>query len=448
MKDPPQIPGYDFVRWLGAGSEATVYLYRQRSTALPVAIKVSNRLWDPRMAAHADFMARIPPHPHILPIFDSGVTRTGFCYIIAEFASGGSYKDILRNTTLGAEQMLDLGINLASAVFTAHRNGIIHRDIKPGNVLICDQNVPKLADFGISSSIYEHHKTGYSLPWAPPEVILETGGGDETSDIYSLGATLFAAIAGRSPYEYAYRVFSEEELASAIIEKPLPRLGDFGLPPQVERVLSRALSKNPDQRYRSALDFARAMQRVQFEIYGHATPTTVEDLPKYPNDLPFRHDVCITDVPTDSRQSKAGARSIAIGAAAMIAAATTAFAFLVVPRMDSVVGDAYVTNSTMAQRDAGGNDDIVTTAVPSVENLAGRYENGMVRFTWTNPDPKEGDSYAWSIVGDSKVTASSTTDMQVDVPATDGARTCIQISLIRADRRMSQNPTIACAAGP
>ena len=447
MNDPPQIPGYDFVRRLGSGAEATVYLYRQLSPARPVAIKVSNRLWDPRMAAHADFMSSIPPHPHILPIFDSGVTRTGFSYTISEFASGGSYKDVLRNTTLGAEQMLDLGINLASAVFTAHRNGIIHRDIKPGNVLIGDRNVPKLADFGISSSIYEHHETGYSLPWAPPEVILGTGC-DEASDIYSLGAMLFATIAGRSPYEYAYRVFTEEELAAAIVEKPLPRLGDFGLPPQVERVLDKALSKNPDQRYRSALDFARAMQRVQFEVYGHATPITVEGLPKYPNDLPLRSDARITDVPTDSRQSKAGTKSIAIGAAAMTAVATVTFAFLVVPRMDSVFGDTYVANSAMAQRDTDGSDGIVMETVPSVENLVGRYENGMARFTWTNPDPKEGDSYAWSIVGDSEVTASSTTDTQIDVPATDGARICIQISLIRADRQMSQNPTIACAADP
>ena len=448
MKDPPQIPGYDFVRRLGSGAEATVYLYRQLSPARPVAIKVSNRLWDPRMASQADFLANIPPHPHILPIFDSGVTRTGFSYAISEFASGGSYEDVLRDTTLDVEQMLDLGINLASAVFTAHRNGIIHRDIKPGNVLIGEQGVPKLSDFGISSSIYEHHETGYSLPWAPPEVILGTSGGDEASDIYSLGATLFAAVAGRSPYEYAYRVFSEEELASAIVEKPLPRLGDFGLPPQVERVLRKALNKNPEQRYRSALDFARAMQRVQFEIYGHATPITVENLSKYPNDLPLRRDIRITDVPTDSRQSKAEAKSIAVGVAAMAAVATLAFTFLVVPRMDSVFGDTYVANSTMAQRETDGSDGIVTTAVPSVENLSGRYENGTVRFTWTNPDPRDGDSYAWSIVGDSEVTASSTTNMQVDVPATDGARTCIQISLIRADRRMSQNPTIACAASP
>ncbi len=451
MKDPPQIPGYDFIRRLGSGSEATVYLYRQLSSTRQVAVKVSDRPWDPHMAAQSDFLASIGPHPHILPVFDSGMTDDGNGYTISEFASGGSYANFLRSATLSAEQMLELGVNLASAVFTAHRKGVIHRDIKPSNVLINGQGVPMLADFGIAASVYEHHGTGYSLPWAPPEVISGMGGGDEASDIYSLAATLFATIAGRSPYEYAYRVFNEEELAAAIVNDPPPRFHEFGLPVQVERVLRKALSKDPDQRYRSALDFARAMQRIQFEIYGYATPTTVEDLPKYPKDLSLHCDARSSHTPTDSKRTGARVKPLVVGMAAMAATAVTimsVFSFVVFPRMDSVFGDTYVANSTVGKPDADVRDDIVTAIVPSVENLTGRYENDVVRFTWTNPDPKEGDSYAWSIVGDSVVEANSTNNMQIEVPATDGARTCIQVSLIRADRQMSANPTVACAASP
>ncbi|ETY71921.1 serine/threonine-protein kinase [Bifidobacterium moukalabense] len=459
---PPQITGYDFVQRLGAGSEATVYLYQQRSPARPVAIKVSNKSLDPRAAARfraeADFMAQISSHPYILSIFESGVTSTGLGYTVFEFAPGGSYRDALRSATLNADQMLDLGIDLASALFAAHRKGIIHRDIKTSNVLINAQGMPVLSDFGISATIYDHRTTGYSLPWAPPEVISGTGGGNEASDIYSLGATLFATITGRSPYEYAYRVSNKQELATAIVNRPLPKLNRPDVPPQVEQVLRKALDKNPDQRYYSALDFARAMQRVQYALYGHATPTTVEGVPQYPKDLSSHPDAHAADDLPDSGQSKAWAKPVVIGTLVVAAIAVVAmvFAFIVIPHMDSISdgGNVHVTDPTTKAKDddTDDNDDIDTAIVPSVENLTGQYNGDKVRFAWVNPDPKKGDSYAWSIVGDSGVDmstqATATDDTQVEVPAGDGPQTCIQVSLIRADRRMSQNPTIACAAKP
>lgn len=463
---PPRIPGYDFVRQLGAGSEATVYLYQQRSPARPVAIKVSNKSLDPRAAARfraeADFMAQISSHPYILSIFESGVTGNGLGYAVFEFAPGGSYRDALRKATLNADQMLDLGINLASALFTAHRKGIIHRDIKTSNVLINAQGMPVLSDFGISASIYDHRTTGFSLPWAPPEVISGVGGGNEASDIYSLGATLFATITGRSPYEYAYRVSNKQELAMTVVSKPLPKLNRPEVPPQVEQVLRKALDKNPDQRYYSALDFARAMQRVQYALYGHATPTTVEGVPQYPKDLPSRQDTHGTDDASDSGRTKTWVKPVVIGTLAVAAITVVAlvFAFIVAPRMDSVSdnGHARISPTTKGYGNGGTgtdddeDDDIATTVVPSVENLAGQYNGDKVNFTWVNPDPKKGDSYAWSIVGDSGTStnaqAATTEDTQVEVPAGDGTQTCIQVSLIRADRRMSQNPTIACAAKP
>ncbi len=459
---PPRIPGYDFVRPLGAGSEATVYLYQQRSPARPVAVKVSGRSLDPQAAARfrneADFMAQISSHPYILSIFESGVTDTGFGYIVFEFAPGGSYKEALRKAVLTVDQTLDLGIDLASALFTAHRNGIIHRDIKPSNVLINAQGMPALSDFGVSTSVYDHRTTGFSLPWAPPEVVSGASGGNEASDIYSLGATLFAMLTGRSPYEYAYHASSKQELATAIVNRPLPKLDRPEVPPQVERVLRKALDKDPRRRYHSALDFARSMQRVQYALYGHATPTSMEGVPQYPKDLQSRRNRLGTDDASSHGRTRTWARPVATAtlAAAAIAVVALAFVFIVVPRMDSISDNGRTQIKPVTEEhidtDYDGSDDVSTPIVPSVENLVGQYNGDKVSFTWVNPDPKKGDSYAWSIVGDPEAStnaqASATQETQVEIPAGDGTQTCIQVSLIRADRRMSQNPTIGCVAKP
>ena len=149
---PPRISGYDFIQPLGTGATASVYRYHQRVPSRDVAIKVSSATLDPRAAARfrneANYMAELSAHPYILSIHDTGVTSTGLGYIVLEYAPGGSYKELIRKRPLTADQMLDLGIKLCSALFTAHCKGILHRDIKPANILITPQGLPVLADFG------------------------------------------------------------------------------------------------------------------------------------------------------------------------------------------------------------------------------------------------------------------------------------------------------------
>ena len=136
---PPRISGYDFIQPLGTGATASVYRYHQRVPSRDVAIKVSSATLDPRAAARfrneANYMAELSAHPYILSIHDAGVTSTGLGYIVLEYAPGGSYKELIRKRPLTADQMLDLGIKLCSALFTAHCKGILHRDIKPANIL-------------------------------------------------------------------------------------------------------------------------------------------------------------------------------------------------------------------------------------------------------------------------------------------------------------------------
>ena len=441
---PPQIPGYTFAQKLGSGSEANVYLYQQLSPSRQVAIKVSKGMLDPRAAARfrseANFMGKISSHPYILSVYESGVTTTGNGYTVFEYAPGGNYKTF---------------------------EGIIHRDIKPSNILINTHGMPMLSDFGIARTIYGRPGIGYTIAWAPPEVLAKNGGGNESSDIYSLGATLFAMLTGQSPYEYGYSealgaTRGKERgtlLRNIILTNPPPKLNSPDVPPQVERILRKALNETPEDRYYSAYDFARDMQRVQQELYGHATPTTVEGEPPFPQNLYAQSQANIQVSPTAPKQRSIWAKSlvIVVSVVAAIAAVELVFAYVIMPNMDSVSDNSSVQikNPETYDLENDSPDSAITTgSVPSVENLTGSYsaDGGSVQFTWANPDPQNGDSYAWSMVGDAGVNpntqGTTTTDTHISIEPADGSQTCIQVSLIRADRQMSQNPAIACAAKP
>ncbi len=474
-----RIPGYSPIMQLGSGSEADVYLYRQHVPERLVAIKISKQRLDSqaanRLLSEADFMGRICTHPHILSIYGSGITATGHGYTVFEYAPGGNFKAFLEHDRLTADQMLTIGIDLASALFTAHRKGIIHRDIKPSNILINAQHMPMLADFGIAGTIYGGPGVGFTVAWAPPEVLANGGGGNEASDIYSLGATLLAMVTGQSPYEYAHAdelgnsrgKERSERLQSIIMARPLPAFHRPDIPAPVERVLHKAMSPAPEDRYFSALEFARAMQRVQLQMYGHAERTTIEGEADIPTDLAAHAHQTTTATPTTAESSR---RSlpwtkppvIALAALAAIVAVVSGFVFLIAPNMDTTSGDltmqilgSGLDNKTSEQRNGDAPDSaVVSDSVPQVRGLSGAYNAAGTKatFSWTEPDPQDGDVYAWTIVGGTDESASSqtalTSSTSIDIAPSGEAHTCIQVSLIRADRRMSDTPAMACAIRP
>lgn len=463
---PPRISGYDFIQPLGTGATASVYRYHQRVPSRDVAIKVSSATLDPRAAARfrneANYMAELSAHPYILSIHDAGVTSTGLGYIVLEYAPGGSYKELIRKRPLTADQMLDLGIKLCSALFTAHCKGILHRDIKPANILITPQGLPVLADFGISTNVYQAGtQTGFSVPWAAPEVLTGRSGGTEAADIYSLAATLYATLTGRSPYEHGYQAHTQQELAQVIVSRRLPPIGRPDVPADVERVLVRGLDKNPDNRYGTALEFARAMQQVQQAYYGHATPVTVEGVPEYPSSMTGKRRVAPGPANVTRMDAPTGAWKKPLAITAVVVAALTAvvltFVFVVMPHMDDAATRNRTSVSTPgATGDSNGTDgnpDDITGAevVPTPENLNGTYDGTTVTFTWTTPQPKDGDMYAWSPVqGNSATSGPSTStnivaDRKVELHDVTDKQTCIEVKIVRSDKQMSQNPAIACA---
>ena len=179
----------------------------------------------------------------------------------------------------------------------------------------------------------------------------------------------------------------------------MPRLNRPDVPADVEAVLRRALNKDPDQRYYSALEFARAMQRVQFAYFGHATPVTVEGMPAYPKDIERRRRA------TDQRDqiTRSSRRWVKpVGITVGILAAITAAALIFRLRGRSPHGQRhrirYQTGGDARHQDDDNNrnnqDDVITDTanaqIPSPENLNGTYaaDGSSVTFTWTNPDPQ------------------------------------------------------------
>jgi serine/threonine protein kinase len=167
---------------------------------------------------------------------------------------------------------------MASALESAHRAGLVHRDVKPSNILITSFGVPVLADFGISAALTPTHGDeilAMSVPWSAPEVIAEHTPGSVASEVWSLGATVYALLAGHSPFERPEAgQNSREQLRRRIERASYPRISRPDVPDELQTVLAKALARHPEDRYSSALAFAEALQDVQRRL-GLAQ-TTVE----------------------------------------------------------------------------------------------------------------------------------------------------------------------------
>lgn len=457
---PPHLRGYRYVGVIGKGSTAYVFRYRQEATERDVAIKVGTTHLDSKAGARfkteAVFMASLQ-HPNILTVHGAGVTDDGRPYTIFEYAPNGSVKDIIaKQGVYPVEKTLDYGVQLASALYLSHRGNTVHRDLKTSNILITAQGLPAIADFGIATSIYDHRSTGYSPPWAPPEVIASRGGGDDRSDIYSLAATLYAMLAGKSPFEYAYDPHTIDELVDCIMHKPVLRINRADVPQSLQNVLLKALDPDPANRYFTAVEFARALQQVQIQLYGHATPVNVQGIEPYPTSGAMATAAAQSALPAAPAAKPRNRKPLIVTAivVAVLAVLGIVFATLILPNTDrsadvrtATVVNPGMTDSSAPTDDDGGDDD-ASASVPSPIELSGTYTGDEVRFTWRNPDPQDGDRYAWSVLdggGAGQANAKLTEDTSVEVPASDDAQTCIQVSIVRRDRRMSSTPATVCA---
>ena len=277
---------YEILEEIGRGGMATVYRARQLSINRVVAVKVLPRhlLHDPgffeRFEREVDVIAHLE-HPHILPIYDYG-KADDVPYIAMRYLAGGSLAQLIRRGQPPLEDLDRPFTQVAQALDYAHRQGIIHRDIKPGNIMLDEAGNAYLSDFGIAR-VLGSNLTGSAIIGTPAYMSPEQANGlplDARSDIYALGVVLFELITGREPYQ------AETPMALLLkhINEPMPPISMFRqqVPLEVEQVIFKATAKDPGQRYSSAGDMARDFSealrgRRQTGAAGEDTPTIIPE---------------------------------------------------------------------------------------------------------------------------------------------------------------------------
>ena len=267
---PRRIGSYALLEPIGHGGMAIVYRAHQQSLDRIVAIKVLSE----NLAASAEFMERFRReartvaklrHPTVITVYDFGEDERGVPYLVLEFVEGASLADLM-DMGLDDARIPDLLDQIAAGLDYAHARGVIHRDVKPGNVLITGEGRAILADFGLAWLLEGTHLTLTGGVIGTPEYMSpEQASGDpidQRSDVYSLGVVLFEMLLGERP-------FSAETPIGVLLKHlqdvpPSVRERRPELPVAVDEVLMTALAKNPADRFSSAGALARAF-RAAFE---------------------------------------------------------------------------------------------------------------------------------------------------------------------------------------
>lgn len=279
----PVLSGYRFVRPLGTGGFADVYLFEQDMPRRAVAVKVLlSDVVDADVLrmfnAEADVMARLSSHPSILTVYQASISADGRPYLVMEYCPT-SLTNRYRREQIPVAEVLQIGVRIGAALETAHRAGVLHRDIKPSNLLVTAFGAPVLSDFGIAASLASSARkdvVAMSVPWSSPEVIEERVLGSVASEVWSLGATIYSLLAGRSPFEVAGSGMNgRDQLAARIRRAKYVPTGRADVPPQLEAVLQKSLSHDPRKRQESAALLAHEFQLVQHAMGISATPLEI-----------------------------------------------------------------------------------------------------------------------------------------------------------------------------
>ncbi|NWF70352.1 MAG: serine/threonine protein kinase [Chloroflexi bacterium] len=301
MYEPPkdQLIGktlgqYAILEEVGRGGMATVYRARQSSMNRIVAVKVlpPALMHDPgfyeRFQREVDVISHLE-HPHILPIYDFGQFE-GMPFIVMRYLGGGSLAQMIRRGPPPFDQLERPLTQVASALDYAHQKGIIHRDIKPGNIMLDENGNAYLSDFGIAR-VLGSNMTGSAVIGTPAYMSPEQAMGgpiDGRSDIYALGIVLFELLTGREPYQ------AETPMALVLkhINEPMPPARSLraDIPNAIDAVIAIATAKEPENRFPSAADMARAFgeaaRNPDKPLAGYGlkkdtpTPPTAADTPR------------------------------------------------------------------------------------------------------------------------------------------------------------------------
>lgn len=291
-----RLGAYELIRELGRGGMGAVWLARRADQQFEklVAIKLLKRGTDTdevlrRFHAERQILARLD-HPNISRLLDAGTTDDGLPYFVMEYVEGARLNDFVFAQNLSLGDRLRLFRKICGAVQFAHQNLVVHRDLKPGNILVTPEGEPKLLDFGVAKLLapdeeaWEQTLVGrerFTPGYASPEQI--RGEPITTvSDVYSLGAILYETLTDTPPHRFATKTPTAPQIASVICDEPPIRPSAAARDPEMRRqlrgdldtIVLRALAKAPERRYRGAGNLADDLQRYLENRPVRARPDT------------------------------------------------------------------------------------------------------------------------------------------------------------------------------
>jgi serine/threonine protein kinase/formylglycine-generating enzyme required for sulfatase activity len=287
---PERIGRYRIERLLGKGGFGLVYLAQDEKLDRWVAVKVPhrNRIIRPEDAepylAEARNLAKLA-HPHIVEVHDVGGTAEHPFFVVSKYIEGTDLAKKIEVFRLAPGEIVPLVATVADALHYAHRKGLVHRDVKPGNILIESGGKPYLVDFGLAlreEDIGKGPKFAGTPAYMSPEQARGEGHRvDGRSDIFSLGIVLYELVVGRHPFRADTKV---ETLARITTQEPRPpRQIDDTIPKELERICLKALAKRPSERYTTAKDFAQDLTHFLGTESRRVDPV---DLPPTPISFP------------------------------------------------------------------------------------------------------------------------------------------------------------------
>jgi serine/threonine protein kinase len=259
---------YRIDRLIGSGGMGSVYLAHREDGEFQqrVAIKFAMGALTSRFRTERNLLARLE-HPNIARLLGGGDTASGVPYLVMEYVEGKTLTHWSRENKPDKRRKLNLFLKICGAVSYAHRNLIVHRDIKPGNIMVTGDDVPKLLDFGISKlmdpSGEDGQRTGTIGMLTPAYASPEQIRGEvvtTAADVYSLGSVLYELIAGHAPYDLAKSTPAEIERAICNSD-PAPPSGTRA--DDLDKIILKAMHKSPDRRYTSVEQLAADIRRYQ-----------------------------------------------------------------------------------------------------------------------------------------------------------------------------------------
>jgi serine/threonine protein kinase len=448
---PPVLPGFSHVHVLGSGGFADVFLYEQNMPRRQVAVKVMlsevvNDQVRQMFQAEANLMAQLSAHPSILTVYQASVSADGRPYLVMELCSA-SLSARYRTERIPVPEVLRIAVRIGSAIETAHRAGVLHRDIKPSNILMTAYGHPVLSDFGIAATVtdsQDQEMVGMSIPWSAPEVLMDETPGSISSEVWSLAATVYSLLAGRSPFEIPGDSNKSTDLISRINRSRPQPIGRADVPASLEKILVNALSRKPENRPATVLELVRSFQSIETELGVPQTQievamddwalATVADLEEktrvrgvagaiVPASARRRRrrrpDVSYSSVGTLGRNT-AGARSSA-SRPAPIRRSPRALVWGVV--ILALLALALTTTAIFVLVKA--ND----SGIPTVVDITAHKTGDSVKFSWNDPGLIAHDSYQITTTPDNQTSIQNARSFEID--GVTAPSVCITVVVVR-----------------